>query len=72
MPNPDMINNNLPDESIFAERLKQMRLKVVDTPVDEITLLRNEIAGLRREMTPSIILTGQRVIDSYWELTKTY
>lgn len=42
----------------------------VHMPESEISLLRKEIAELKSLMTPSIILTGQRAIDEYWNLTK--
>ena len=35
----------------------------------EVAELRKEIAELRALFTPSIILTGQRVIEEYWRLT---
>lgn len=36
---------------------------------DELAELRKEIAEMKALLTPSIILTGQRVIEEYWNLT---
>lgn len=69
MPNPNNVSHlNVPTSANFAKHFEQ----VTHTPKinNEIVELRKEIAELRRMMTPSIILTGQRAVEAYWELTK--
>lgn len=73
MPNPNERQSfNSAKVASFEEHLKSRFLSPEPNKnTDEIALLRKEIAELRQLMTPSIILTGQRAIDAYWELTKS-
>lgn len=68
MPSADDKVHQFPmKDSVFN---KMMGVNQPTSRPDDISLLREEIAELRRLMTPSIILTGQRCIDEYWKLTK--
>ena len=67
MPNP----NNL--DSIFSRQHVPVfsRYKMeIKAPVDDMTEIRKDLAEIKRLLTPSLILTGQQVIDEYRELPK--
>lgn len=70
MPNADqLVDQNYPKVSDFAKHLNRSS---APESSDDIAMLRKEIAELREAMRPSIILTGQRAVDAYWELTKNH
>ena len=73
MPNPNKVEPISPERAEMWNQLAKNALNPHPTPESsegDLSLLRKDIADLKALMTPSIILTGQRAIDEYWELTK--
>ena len=69
MPAPGAVQNFTDAQN---ERMARIANKLAPAPKptsDELTELRKEIAEMKALLTPSIILTGQRVIEEYWNLT---
>ena len=68
MPAPDKVADFF--QPMSPEIFDAFNPQRINTPINEIAELRKDIADLKALMTPSIILTGQRVIDEYWDITK--
>ena len=69
MPAPGTVQNFTAAQN---ERMARLANKLAPAPKeasDELAELRKEIAEMKALLTPSIILTGQRVIEEYWSLT---
>lgn len=65
MPNPDQQNSTF-RESNISRIFEQQKA----APVDDLAELRKDIAEIKQLLKPSIILTGQSVIDEYQKLNK--
>lgn len=70
MPDPNQVQDIATHQRAFSKAIIQKTVE--DHPKSELGELRKEIAELKKILNPkpSVILTGQRVIDEYWEITK--
>jgi len=71
MPSPDYLKEVKPENAdIFKKHFEQLDRRNTQTESTDISELKKEISEIKKMLTPSIILTGQSVIDEYYDLTK--
>lgn len=69
MPEPGTVHKFTDAQHENMNRFARQMTEKPKVTSEEFAELRKEIAEMKALLTPSIILTGQRVIEEYWNLT---